>query len=117
MSTFERMNEFGTLRALGFKPTHIIQIILTETLCIAIVASTAALMIGGYFSYYFSQHGIYIAKIAETMSGVSQYIYTHFTWTDLVYQFGIGCGIAIIGTLYPIYQFNRKPVVDTLKAR
>lgn len=58
MSVFERMREFGVLRALGLSPRQLVVLVLTESLLLATVATGFGLVMGGGLDALLVTHGI-----------------------------------------------------------
>jgi ABC-type lipoprotein release transport system permease subunit len=58
MSVFERMKEFGVLRALGLRPGKLIQVVVLESMLLAGIATTIGLVLGGALDAYLVIHGI-----------------------------------------------------------
>ena len=68
MSVFERIREFGVMKAIGFGPGQLFGLVYTETLVQAVVALLIALSFGVPLSFYFEHHGIDLSRF---VSGVS----------------------------------------------
>lgn len=58
MSVFERMKEFGVLRALGLRPGKLIQVVVLESLLLASIATGIGLALGGALDAYLVIYGI-----------------------------------------------------------
>ncbi len=58
MATYERIREFGILKALGATPYRILKDVCTEALVMALVAVVSGLVIGLSTSLYLQSHGI-----------------------------------------------------------
>lgn len=58
MSVFERMKEFGVLRALGLRPGKLIQVVVLESMLLAGIATTIGLVLGGALDAYLVIYGI-----------------------------------------------------------
>jgi len=68
MSVFERIREFGVMKAIGFGPAQLFGLVYAETLVQAVVALLMAFTLGVPLSFYFEQHGI---DLTNFVSGVS----------------------------------------------
>lgn len=68
MSVFERIQEFGVMKAVGVGPWQITLLIYLETLTQVSIASILALIFGASSSYYFQIHGIDLSAIASSAS-------------------------------------------------
>ena len=58
MSVFERVREFGVLRALGLAPRQLMRLVLTETLLLATLATAIGLVLGGLLDAYLVYVGV-----------------------------------------------------------
>lgn len=58
MSIYERIYEFGVIKALGTRPGQLIQLILIEALLLGLLGSIIGLTLGGVLTWYFSMYGI-----------------------------------------------------------
>lgn len=58
MSLYERMYEFGVLRAIGTRPWGIARMIFLESLCLGGIALGMGILLGGALVYWFSVSGI-----------------------------------------------------------
>ncbi len=58
MSLYERMYEFGVLKAVGTRPTRIARLILLESLCLGMISIAIGTTLGLGLTLWFSRHGI-----------------------------------------------------------
>lgn len=58
MSVFERMREFGVLRALGLAPRQLVVLVVLESMLLATVATGMGLLMGGVLDYLLVTYGI-----------------------------------------------------------
>jgi ABC-type lipoprotein release transport system permease subunit len=58
MSVFERMREFGVLRALGMNPGRLMSLVVLESLLLASVAIAMGLVMGGALDAYLVHYGL-----------------------------------------------------------
>ncbi|MFT7414194.1 MAG: putative ABC transport system permease protein [Methylophagaceae bacterium] len=68
MTVFERIKEFGIMKAMGVRPWQIVHIIYAETMIQTLLASVIGLIMGGMISWYLQQYGIDMSAIAEGIS-------------------------------------------------
>lgn len=75
MSVFERIREFGVMKALGVTPWQIVKLIFTEAIIQGIIACAIAAAVGIPVSIYNQSNGIDIAELAgvsgTTVAGVA----------------------------------------------
>ncbi len=58
MSVMDRKREIGILMAVGMRPGSVLRMIITETCLIAVLGTSAGLIIGYSIHYYFATHGL-----------------------------------------------------------
>ncbi|MFQ5344950.1 MAG: ABC transporter permease [Mariprofundus sp.] len=63
MSVFERIHEFGIMKAIGVSPWQIVRLIYAETLFQTTVASLLALFTGWWAADYFARYGIDMSSL------------------------------------------------------
>lgn len=68
MSVFERIREFGVMKALGVTPGQVTGVVFVEVMTQAVLAVLLALAVGVPVSLYFQAHGIDLSSIADDMS-------------------------------------------------
>jgi putative ABC transport system permease protein len=104
MSVFERRSEIGSLRAMGWRTSRVIQLILSESLLLAAAGAAIGVVIG--------LTGLVVLSHWHVTSGLVQ--------GDVSYR-AIGEGLlmaaamAIVGALYPAYRIARVPPVESLR--
>jgi len=65
MSVFERMHEFGIMKAIGVSPWQIVRLIYAEAMIQVGIASTLALATGWWVSDYFATHGMDMSHLMD----------------------------------------------------
>jgi len=71
MNVFERIPEFGVMKALGFSPWSLFALIVMESAIQVTVAVLIALAAGLPFSFYFSAHPIDFSSFVESSSTIA----------------------------------------------
>ncbi len=115
MSLYERMFEFGILRAVGTRPFKMALMILVETATLALISILIGAVLGLGASLYFSVHGIDYTGIEfagvtfrEPIFPVVR-VYQYYKYPIYLFLFTIFVGV------YPaIYAARMKPV-DAMK--
>ena len=68
MSVFERIREFGIMKAIGVTPWQLMTLIYAETMIQVVIASSISLASGWSAAHYFQKHGIDLSAIAGSTS-------------------------------------------------
>ncbi|MDH5358128.1 MAG: FtsX-like permease family protein [Gammaproteobacteria bacterium] len=68
MSVFERIHEFGIMKAIGVRPWQIVRLVYAETFIMTIVASVIGALLGSGITWYLQNHGIDMSSLAEGIS-------------------------------------------------
>ncbi|MDX8393504.1 MAG: FtsX-like permease family protein [Mariprofundales bacterium] len=106
MTVFERIHEYGIMKAIGVRPWQIVRLIYTETLIQALLASSIALIFGWWVSYYFERDGIDMSSFAETsisFGGIAfdPIWYAHITPSAIFIPIAFLILIALLAVIYP----------------
>lgn len=68
MSVFERIHEFGIMKAVGVRPWQLIRIIYAETLIQTLLASILGLLLGAVITWYFVRKGLDLSSLSDGIS-------------------------------------------------
>ncbi len=117
MSVFERIREFGIMKAIGVSPWQLAGLIYMESMIQVTVASILALVIGVPLSYYFQTHGIDLSGWSSTgtIGGVAM----DPIWYSRVTQWSIGVPVIylfVISALAVIYPTVKAALIQPIRA-
>ncbi len=106
MSVYERIREFGIMKALGIAPWRVFSLILLETVMQVSIASLLALAGGVPLSYYCESHPIDLSKLASaslTFAGIAidPVWYSRVTFESVFTPVAVLFGMALFAVLYP----------------
>lgn len=118
MSVFERIHEFGIMKAIGVTPLQSVILIYIEVLLQTAVASVLGLATGWWAADYFQTHGIDMSNIAGDFSfaGVAldpvwyAYVSVDALLDPVVYLFVI----ATLAVIYPAIKVAKIRAVDAI---
>jgi len=118
MSVFERIHEFGIMKAIGVTPWQTIKIIYAETLIITTLACVVGVIFGLWISMYFQTHGLDMSGIAGDISfaGIAldpiwyAYIAPKIIVSPIVFLYLI----SILAVIYPAIKIARIKAVDAI---
>jgi putative ABC transport system permease protein len=110
---FERTSEFGTMRALGNRSGHVLQLVMVEGLVLGVAGATLGIVLGLGLAAVISSIGIpmppppnsnipYVARILVVPGTVAG-------------SFCVGVAAAALGAAVPALRMSRLTVVDALR--
>jgi putative ABC transport system permease protein len=105
MSVFERTREIGVLKAVGWKSSDILIMILGESIILTLVAAVVGILLG-----YIGSEGL-LAFFSSTGSVIKPV----FSLDIVVRAFVIALVVGIIGGIYPAYRASRLPPTEALR--
>ncbi len=119
MTVFERMHEFGIMKAIGVRPWQIVQMIFAETIIQALIASAIALMLGWWVSDYFAVHGIDMSIIMDGSVSIGGLAfdpvwYTYITQGVLLTPIAFLIIIALLAVVYPAWKAAWVNPIDAI---
>lgn len=113
MMGLERRQEVGTLRAIGFNRSRIVQIFLGEILLITAIFFAIGAACGLLVNYIFSQVGLPIFSPLSNITG--KMLYLNFDVAQVVPALLVVFGIALLSALYPSLKSASLSPVEALK--
>lgn len=113
MSIFERMGEFGTMRALGNPGNYITRLVLLENVLLGATGALIGVVFGLLLAALISWVGINMPPPPNMSQG---YVATiRVTMEVLVSAFAIGVVATVGAALLPAFRVSCKPIVDALR--
>ena len=115
MAIFERVREFGLLRALGMKPWWVIRSVLTESLFILMVGILTGNLLGVASVFLMKDNGLNLALFGKGAEffGMSRIIYPVITLHDLI---SINFIILFLGFFVSLYPAIRAAQITPVEA-
>ena len=116
MAVFERMREFGLLKALGMRPGRIIAGILTETLILLLIGMTIGNILAFLCVYALSGSGIDLSSFAAgaEFAGMSRVIFPVISLWDLTSANLVVLVLGLLVSAYPAVKAARFTPVEAL---
>ncbi len=119
MSVMERTREFGVMRALGVRPGELIQLVVMESLVIAVFATLAGVTLGALGDIWLVTQGLdlRVQGVAYTMGNMTfePIIYGEVNATNVLVPV-VGVFIcSVLASLWPAWRAARLRPVDALR--
>jgi ABC-type lipoprotein release transport system permease subunit len=116
MAVFERMREFGLLKALGMKPRWIVREVLTESCLLLILGMAIGNIFGLLTSVALSGGGIDLSALAAGMEyfGAPRIIYPVISGKDLVMANAVVFVLGLLVSCYPAIKAARFTPVEAM---
>ena len=113
MTAYERVGEFGTLKALGKSSKDVHRLILIESLILGVVGSLLGILVGVGLALLISAIGIPMPPPPGSNTGYIAYI--RVVPMTLVIAFIIGFSATMLSALFAARGAAKVPVVDALR--
>ena len=116
MAVYERMREFGLLKALGMKPWWILREVLTESFLLLITGMAIGNALGFVCIYALSGSGIDLSALAAgaEYAGMTRVIYPAIALRDILMSNFIVLFLGILVSAYPAVKAARFTPVEAL---
>lgn len=119
MSVFERVREFGVMRALGVRPRSIFALVMVESLLLSTLGIAIGLAIGVPFTLWLESHPLLLtgesAQASMELFGIEPLIVWRLTANHLVGVPLLLTGVALLAALPPAVRASRGRPVDALR--
>jgi putative ABC transport system permease protein len=113
MSVFERVAEFGTMRALGNRSYTVLALIMTENLLLGLIGAAVGVLLGVLLALGISAIGIPMPPPPNADVGYIAHI--RVVPAVLANAFAVGVLAASLAALIPALRVSRMPVVEALR--
>lgn len=110
MGARERTSEYGTLRAIGFRPRHVVYCIITE----AVVTGGAGGVLGLAIGYPFAE-GWIGPWLEENVGTYLMYFYFHLSLSMMALALALALGLGLVAALAPALRVWKLKTVDALR--
>lgn len=112
-TTFERVQEFGTMRALGNRNADVIVLVVTETLLLGLAGAAAGVALGWGAGAIISAVGIPMPPVPNSNLGYTARI--AFDPAAAGWAFALGVGASLLASIPAALRVSRVPIVDALR--
>jgi len=104
MSVYERTREIGVLKAVGWKDSRILTMIIGESLVLTILAAAIGIIMGVVV--------VNLILLLPSMGGFIEPVYTSSTF---IKGLGVAILVGVIGGLYPAYRASKLSPTEALR--
>ena len=117
MAVFERIREFGVLKAVGMKNGRLFSMILLEALFLGLIGTVVGFILGYLIYLPLSHSGLDLRMFAASLKsfGVGAIIYPVLTWDVIANALIIIPFIAVLGAVYPAARACRLEPIDAIR--
>ncbi|MFP4484394.1 MAG: ABC transporter permease [Spirochaetaceae bacterium] len=116
MAILERTDELGTLRAMGMRRRMLIRLVMAEGLCIAGIATVAALVISTPVAVYLSTTGLDVsgALPEDVPVPFGEAFNADFALLHYLVSIGVAAATAVVGSIIPAWRAARMNIVTAM---
>lgn len=117
MSVFERIHEFGVLKAIGMPDSRLLMMVLLEALHLGVIGTALGFAIGYVLYIPLSHTGLDLRMFSEGLRsfGVGAIIYPVLTWGSVANALLIIPFISVLGALYPALRAAHLTPVSAIR--
>jgi len=113
MSLFERIGEFGTMRAVGDRGRRIFALVLTEGAILGFLGAALGMLLGSVLAVAISLVGIPMPPPPNSNLGYTATI--RLVPSVIASAFAIGWVATVLASIPPAWRVSRLPVVEALR--
>ena len=114
MSVFERLGEFGTMRSLGNRSSHVFRLIVVENFFLGLMGGCLGVAVGAVLGFAISAVGIPMPPPPNANVGYIAHI--RLEASTVLVSFAIGLAATVLAALFPAARVSRTPLADALRA-
>ena len=116
MAVFERMREFGLMKAFGMRPMQIVKSVLTESFFLLMIGITVGIVFGFLSVALLAEHGIDLSKLAAgaEMWGMPRVLYPAIWPKDVAVASFVVLLLGLIVSIYPAVKAARFTPVEAM---
>ncbi len=117
MMVYERIREFGMLRALGLKSSRLLALVLLESIVMTGVGTLLGLAVGVPIVLWLGEVGIDLTSFADGLTefGIGTTVYTSIELRDVVLPVVVALVTAVLAALWPAWKAVRLRPAEAIR--
>ena len=117
MMVYERIREFGMLRALGLQADRLLALVLLESILMTLGGTSVGLALGVPLVLWLGRVGIDLSRFAAGLTefGIGTRIYTHIELGDIVLPVFVALVTAVLAALWPAWKAVRLRPAEAIR--
>jgi ABC-type lipoprotein release transport system permease subunit len=117
MMVYERIREFGMLRALGLQSSRLLALVLLESIVMTVAGTLIGLAIGVPIVLWLGEVGIDLASFADGLTefGIGTTVYTSIELRDVVLPVVVALITAVLAALWPAWKAVRLRPAEAIR--
>jgi ABC-type lipoprotein release transport system permease subunit len=106
MMVYERIREFGVLRALGLQARALLALVLLESILMTLAGTLLGLAVGVPLVLWLGRVGIDLSRFAAGLTefGIGTRIYTRIELVDIALPIAVALATAVLAALWPAWK-------------
>ena len=117
MMVYERIREFGVLRALGLKADRLLVLVVLESILMTLAGTLVGIAVGVPLLLWLGHVGIDFSIFADGLTefGIGTTIYPRIGTRDVVTPIGIAFVTAVVAALWPAWKAVRLRPAEAIR--
>jgi putative ABC transport system permease protein len=117
MMVYERIREFGVLRALGLQSNRLLALVLLESILMTLAGTFAGLALGVPLVLWLGHVGIDLSRFADGLTefGIGTTVYPRLEQQDILLPIGVAFITAILAALWPAWKAVRLRPAEAIR--
>jgi len=117
MTVFERIREFGIMKALGTRPSQIFLVVALESACLGAVGIALGTFLGWLTVFYFGAHGMDLSVFSAVLDqmGLGSVVYTSMKTSYVFIGALMALVTALLSAMWPAAKAAKLKPVDAIR--
>lgn len=117
MMVYERIREFGMLRALGLQSSRLLALVLLESIVMTVAGTLIGLAVGVPIVLWLGEVGIDLTRFADGLTefGIGTTVYTRIERRDLILPVVVALITAVLAALWPAWKAVRLRPAEAIR--